>query len=100
MNPHSQGPFVIGGGGSRVGVRQGTTFITLAEVVEYDDDRDVILPMLANAYLFAAAPQMLQALRMASQGCPCTLSQRDSGHLVGCFVPDVQEAIGQAEGLS
>ena len=47
-----------------------------------------------------AHEDMLHALRMASQGCPCTLSQRDSGHLVGCFVPEVQEAIAKAEGRS
>ena len=42
--------------------------------------------------------QLLSALRDAIQDCKCSMAQRDSGHLVDCFVPAAKDAIAKAEG--
>lgn len=60
-----------------------------------------ILPcayMEENAALIAAAPEMLEALKLAAQCCPCTIKERLSGHISDCFAPAVQQAIAKAEG--
>lgn len=43
--------------------------------------------------------RLLDALRDAVKGCPCSMRERDSGHLVECFVPHVREALDEAEAL-
>lgn len=50
----------------------------------------------ANARLIAAASELLEAAKWAQ--CDCTPRQRDSGHLVGCWMPDLLAAIAKAEG--
>jgi hypothetical protein len=52
----------------------------------------------ANARLIAAAPDLLEAAKHAQ--CSCTTAQRDSGHSVDCWMPDLRAAIAKAEGQS
>jgi hypothetical protein len=51
----------------------------------------------ANAILYAAAPDLLEAAKRAQ--CQCSILERDSGHLVDCWMPDLSEAIAKAEPL-
>jgi hypothetical protein len=53
-----------------------------------DDERD------ANARLLAAAPALLDAAEHAQ--CACSVRERDSGHLVGCWMPALLAAIALA----
>lgn len=50
----------------------------------------------ANARLIAAAPELLEASRTAQ--CACSVKERDSGHLVDCWMPALLAAIAKAEG--
>lgn len=50
--------------------------------------------------LAACAPELLALLKEAVKECGCTLSERDSGHLVECFALTAHEAIAKAEGRS
>lgn len=36
---------------------------------------------------------LLDACQIAIEHCPCAIAERDSGHLVGCYVPQLQSAI-------
>jgi len=47
--------------------------------------------------LHASAQDLLDALKDAIKECRCTLAERDSGHLVDCFVPHAKEVIAKAE---
>jgi hypothetical protein len=40
---------------------------------------------VVDANLMAAAPDLLEALMEDIQSCSCTLRERESGHLSGCF---------------
>jgi hypothetical protein len=53
---------------------------------------------IARMRVIAAAPDLLVALRKAVKDCRCTLIQRESGHLIDCFVPDALIAIAKARG--
>lgn len=50
----------------------------------------------ANTHLILSAPELLEAAKQAH--CDCTLSERASGHKVGCWMPDLSAAINKAEG--
>lgn len=50
----------------------------------------------ANCRLIAAAPELLAACQSAQ--CSCSPAERESGHLVGCWFPAMQEAISKAIG--
>lgn len=52
----------------------------------------------ANARLIAAAPQLLAALKEATQTCQCSVRERDSGHRVDCLNPQWNAVIAEAEG--
>jgi hypothetical protein len=52
----------------------------------------------ATARLLAASWRLLEAAKIAVQNCNCTVRQRDSGHLLECFAPDLKNAIAHAEG--
>ncbi len=52
----------------------------------------------ANMNLIASSPELLRQLKKAVKDCPCSLSERLSGHRIGCFVPDALEVIAAAEG--
>ena len=42
--------------------------------------------------------KLLMLTRAAREAqCECSLLQRDSGHVVGCWMPDLQEAIKESE---
>ncbi len=51
-----------------------------------------------RARLIAAAPELLEACKVAVQCCPCSIRERESGHLTDCFAPAIQEAINKAVG--
>lgn len=53
---------------------------------------------IARCPLHSAAEALLEAAKAAQ--CDCTISQRDSGHAVGCWMPDLLEAISKASGQS
>lgn len=53
---------------------------------------------IANAHLIKAAPELLDALKAAVQGCPCSLAEPVSGHRIECFAIQALEAIAKAEG--
>lgn len=42
--------------------------------------------------------ELLTALKAVVKECRCTLMQRESGHLVGCSVPDALVVIEKYEG--
>lgn len=65
----------------------------IANLVFQLDDRE-----LANAHLIAAAPEMLGALQDVVHECTCSLREKESGHLVSCFVPRIKEVIQKAKG--
>jgi hypothetical protein len=65
---------------------------TVAEVSGMGTDGE------ANAHLIAAAPDLLEAAQQAQ--CGCSIAGRDSGHLVGCWMLALSEAIAKAEGKS
>lgn len=48
--------------------------------------------------LIAAAPSMLAALKSAQ--CDCSVRERDSGHKVGCWMPDAIDVIAKATGAA
>lgn len=50
----------------------------------------------ANARAIAALPDLLNAARDAQ--CSCNPAQRESGHLVECWMPRLDEAIAKATG--
>lgn len=50
-----------------------------------------------DARLAAAAPELLDKLKEAVGTCRCTFLQRDSGHLLECWVPSALELIAKAE---
>jgi hypothetical protein len=52
----------------------------------------------ANARLIAAAPDLLEAAKDAQ--CSCSIAERESGHLTGCWMPALEAAIAKAEGKS
>lgn len=49
-----------------------------------------------NARLFAVAGELLETAKDAQ--CACTVRERDSGHLVGCWMPALTAVIDKAEG--
>lgn len=51
----------------------------------------------ANARLIAAAPELLDALKQAVSSCPCTIAERESGHLTDCQAPFWSAVIFKAE---
>jgi len=51
------------------------------------------LNQMANTRLIAAAPEMLLALEMACQLCHCSISEKLSGHRLGCWAPSIQNII-------
>lgn len=55
---------------------------------------------LPNARLIAAAPELYEALELAVQCCNCSLKERDSGHLVGCFALKAIEVLAKVRGES
>jgi hypothetical protein len=57
-------------------------------------------PSSPNATLIAAAPELYEALELAVQCCNCSLKERDSGHLVGCFAPKAIEVLAKVRGES
>lgn len=50
----------------------------------------------ANAAMIAAAPSLYEAALKAQ--CACSIKERDSGHLVDCWMPEMLAAITKAEG--
>jgi hypothetical protein len=52
-------------------------------------------PTGANARLVAAAPDLLAALEAAQ--CSCSISERESGHITGCWMPDAIAAIAKVK---
>lgn len=56
-------------------------------------------PKIYRAAIRASAhDDLLEACKLAIQYCACSIADRDSGHRIGCFVPDVTAAIAKAEG--
>ena len=53
-------------------------------------------PDAPNVRLIAASPLLLAELRNAVENCGCSIAERDSGHLVGCYVPSALDAIAKA----
>lgn len=53
---------------------------------------------MANARLITAAPELLEELKIAVMNCPCSIPERDSGHLAFCRAPIWNELIAKAEG--
>lgn len=49
-----------------------------------------------DAYLIAAAPDLLEAASQAD--CACSVRERASGHLVECWMPALKDAIAKALG--
>jgi len=49
---------------------------------------------VANADLMCAAPDLLAAAQRAQ--CGCSIAERESGHLVDCWMPDLLAAIAKA----
>lgn len=52
----------------------------------------------ANAKVMAASSELLEKLKEAIANCPCTLSQRVSGHKSECLAPNWQLVVDKAEG--
>lgn len=79
-------------------------FVTLTPTLEEESRSAVatIWPEAGDAFalarLFAAAPALFEALRMCSEtlDCACSVKERDSGHRVGCPVPETRAAIDAA----
>ena len=44
-----------------------------------------------------AAPELLEALKEAASVCPCSIPERESGHLTDCRAPYFEEVIAKAE---
>lgn len=63
---------------------------------EDEQEEEVNAESAANARLIIAAPELLAACHDAD--CACTVRDRNSGHLVGCWMPAMQEAIAKATG--
>jgi len=51
-----------------------------------------------NANLWSGAAVLLEAAKHAVEQCPCTLKERESGHRVGCYAIELNEAIEKAIG--
>lgn len=49
-----------------------------------------------DAALIAAAPELYEAADRAQ--CGCTVQERESGHIVGCWMPDLIAALKKARG--
>lgn len=62
------------------------------------DDKRWLTVAEANACLISAAPDLYEALAEAVTCFGCMLAQRDSGHLVDCFVPRAKAALAKALG--
>lgn len=64
-----------------------------------DECCDIIADYLTkpNAMLLVAAPDLLAACETAQ--CECSVEERESGHLVGCWMPAMQDAIAKAKGV-
>lgn len=54
----------------------------------------------ANGNLIAAAPELYEACRTASERCGCSVSERDSGHRSECYMPQIEAALAKAENAS
>lgn len=52
---------------------------------------------IADARLIAVAPEMLEKLELVCELCNCTVGERASGHLVGCWVPEINVVIRKAK---
>lgn len=102
MSKHTPGPFIV-----RPPGHNGGNYCILApekengwsSVVAILTPRNDML-VEANAALFAAAPEMLEALKQAVSACPCSFKERDSGHRIDCCAPVWLDIIAKAEGRS
>lgn len=55
---------------------------------------------IANKNLIGSSLDLYASLAEAVKDCRCTLKQRDSGHLVGCFAIAAHAALAKARGES